>query len=85
MNLKKGDMVWVEVKGAPSNFGYGEVFEVWKEEEVGEVFTFFCEVNGGLRMGYFKNIIEKPNARMTSKLLEEKKAIIDILKKKKII
>ena len=34
-DIKIGDMLWVELKGPDQNFGYGEVFEVWKDEETG--------------------------------------------------
>ena len=81
MTIKKGDMLWVEVKGAQQNYGFGEVVDAWEEEGIGWVFNFHCLINGGLRMGYEKNIIEKPSARMYSKLAEEQKALNEILKK----
>lgn len=81
MTVKKGDMLWVEVKGAPQNYGFGEVVEAWEEEGVGLVFNFYCLINGGLRMGYEKNIIDKPTARMHGKLVEEQKGLNEILKK----
>lgn len=81
MTVKKGDMLWVEVKGAQQNYGFGEVVDAWEEEGIGWVFNFHCLVNGGLRMGYEKNIIEKPSARMHGKLAEEQKALNEILKK----
>ena len=82
INIRKGDMLWVVLKGADQNYGYGEVINVWKDEETGlEYFDFHCLVNGGLRMGYEKNIIEKPSARMHGKLAEEQKALNEILKK----
>lgn len=82
MNIKKGDMLWCTLEHAQSNFGYGEVVEVWHEEGVGIVYEFFCEINGGLRMGQEKNIIDKPNVRMTNKLFEERKAVHELIKRK---
>lgn len=84
MSVKKGDMLWVEVKGAPQNYGYGEVVNVWEEPEIGIVFEFHCLVNGGLRMGYEKNIINKPGARMQSKLIEERRGLDAVFKNKLI-
>lgn len=81
MPVKKGDMLWVEIKGAAQNYGYGEVENVWEEPNIGIVFEFHCLVNGGLRMGYEKNIIKRPGARMQSKYLEERKAVQEVLKK----
>jgi hypothetical protein len=81
MSIKKGDMLWVEIKGAQQNFGFGEVVDTWEEPEIGNVFQFHCMINGGLRMGYEKNIINKPTARMHSKLAEEQKALAEVLKK----
>jgi hypothetical protein len=81
MNVKKGDMLWVEVKGAQQNYGYGEVVDAWEEEGIGTVFQFHCMINGGLRMGYEKNIIKKPTARMHSKLAEEQRGLAEVLKK----
>lgn len=83
MNVKKGDMLWVTLKHASNEYGYGEVTEVWEEGEIGVCFEFFCQVNGGLRMGLEKNIIDKPNLRMTSKLFEQRKLYSEMLKKKK--
>lgn len=81
MSVKIGDSLWVEIKGAPQNYGYGEVVNVWEEPDIGVVFEFHCLVNGGLRMGYEKNIIKKPGSRMMSKLAEERKAVQEVLKK----
>lgn len=82
-NLKKGDMVWVEIKGADQSYGYGEVDSVWYENSIDEeCFNFHCLVNGGYRMGYYKNIIEKPNARMTAKLAESRKDYLEAMKNK---
>ena len=81
-SIKKGDMLWCSLKHAQNNFGYGEVVNVWEEKDIGIVYEFFCQINGGLRMGKETNIIEKPNARMTAKLFEERKMVNEILKKK---
>lgn len=75
-------MLWVEIKGAAQNYGYGEVVRAWHEEDIGTVFEFHCLVNGGLRMGYEKNIINKPGARMQSKLAEERRGLNEVLKGK---
>ena len=82
--LKKGDMLWVELKGPDQNYGYGEVEEVWFEESTKEeCFGFYCLVNGGYRMGEESKIIEKPNARMTAKLLQSRKDYSEALKEMK--
>ena len=81
--IRKGDMLWCVLKHAQNNFGYGEVVSVWEEKDVGTVYEFFCQINGGLRMGNKDDIIEKPNARMTAKLFEERKSVNELLKKKK--
>lgn len=81
--VKIGDMLWVELKGSDQNYGYGEVVEVWKDEETGlEYFDFFCLVNGGQRSGRVDKIINKPNGRMTSKLIIAQKALKEVLNKK---
>ena len=83
-NIKKGDMLWVELKGADQNYGYGEVIETWKDEQTGiEYFDFHCLVNGGLRSGQIKKIIEKPNARMVGKMSQTQKEVQEVLRNKK--
>ena len=80
---KKGDMVWVAIRGADQNYGYGEIEEVWYEESINDTcFTFYDLVNGGTRMGEVKNIIEKAGARMTAKLAESRKSYAEYLKGK---
>ena len=81
MNLKKGDMVWVKIKGPQQDYGFGEVEEVWVEEKK-ELFTFYCLVNGGLRIGIYSNIIPKPTTRMVAKLSAERSAVKAVLNKK---
>ena len=29
INVKEGDMLWVTLKGADQNFGFGEVIKTW--------------------------------------------------------
>ena len=29
IKIKKGDMLWVELKGADQNYGFGEVITTW--------------------------------------------------------
>ena len=80
-DLRPGDMVWVEIKGADQNYGYGEVDAVWFEETINDqCFNFHCLVNGGYRMGIKSNVIEKPNARMESKLLQSRKEYNEAMK-----
>lgn len=82
MTVKIGDMLWVELKGSDQSYGYGEVISVWKDEETGlEFFDFFCLVNGGQRSGRVDKIIEKPTARMTSKMVLAQKDLNEVLKK----
>ena len=81
--VKIGDMLWVELKGSDQNYGYGEVIETWTDSETGlEYFDFFCLVNGGQRSGRVDKIIDKPNGRMTSKLIISQKALKEVLSKK---
>ena len=82
--IKKGDMLWVKLKGPQSDYGYGEVIDVFKNKSEEVCFEFHCQVNGGYRLGLEKNIIEKPNMRMTSKLAISQKELIEVLKKKNI-
>ena len=80
--VKKGDMLWVKLKNANYDYGYGEVINFWFDEKINDnIFEFHCLVNGGLRMGYEKNIIKKPSARMHSKLAEEQRGLAEVLKK----
>ena len=62
--------------------GYGEVKSVWFEEEEKQYFEFWCEINGGLRIGETDKLIEKPTARMMSKLASASKELSDVLKAK---
>ena len=80
-DIKTGDMLWFEVKGADQNFGYGEVKETWKDKETGLEFAeFFCQVNGGQRTGRIDKIIHKPTMRMENKLLQCQKERREALK-----
>ncbi len=49
---------------------------------VDQVFEFWCEINGGLRIGETDKLIEKPTARMMSKLASASKELSDVLKAK---
>ena len=83
MNIKIGDMLWVSLKGPQNDYGYGEVVEVF-QNAVGEVFfDFSCLVNGGLRTGSVKNIIEKPTGRMVGKLSKSQRDLQEVLKSKR--
>ena len=79
--IKPGDMLWVKLKGPANDYGYGEVVEVFETDE-GKYFEFHCLVNGGKRLGLEKNIINKPTARMMSKMVIAQKEIQEVLKKK---
>ena len=82
--IKKGDMLWVELKGADQNYGFGEVVNTWKDKKTGiEYFDFHCLVNGGLRSGQITKIIEKPNVRMVSKMSQTQKEVQEVLRNKK--
>ena len=82
--LKPGDMIWVELKGPDQNYGHGEVKEVWFDEALNEeLFCFHCLVNGGYRMGKTAELIEKPNARMVSKLLQSRRDFNEMMKERK--
>ena len=75
--VKEGDMIWAYVKGADQNYGYGEVCSVWYHEGL-MWFDFFDQINGGKRSSNVLKIIEKPGARMESKLLQTLKEVRDI-------
>ena len=79
--IKNGDMLWVKLKGPVNDYGYGEVIEVF-ETDKGRCFEFHCLVNGGRRLGLEKDIINKPTARMMSKMVVAQKDIQEVLKKK---
>jgi len=82
--LKVGDMIWVQLKGPDQNYGHGEVKEVWFDEGIKEeLFCFHCLVNGGYRMGKTSALIDKPNARMVSKLLQSRKEFNEIMKERR--
>jgi len=81
--IKIGDLLWVKLKNANYDYGYGEVIKTWYDEKLNDnVFEFHCMLNGGLRMGFSKNIIDKPTARMISKMHDEQTGIKSILKAK---
>lgn len=81
--IRPGDMLWVELKGADQNYGYGEVIKVWEDEKTNDkYFDFYCLVNGGFRIGNIKNIIEKPNLRMENKLLQSRRDYREVMKEK---
>jgi hypothetical protein len=83
MNVKIGDMLWVKIKGASSDYGYGEVTEVFTNNEDEVCFNFHCLINGGLRMGLEKKIINKPTERMTNKLFQNRAEIKKIMREKR--
>ena len=77
--LKIGDMVWVYIKGACNDYGYGEIIDTWFVNEL-QLFNFHCLVNGGLRMGRSDRLVKKPTARMTAKYAESRKDFAEIMK-----
>jgi hypothetical protein len=82
--IKKGDMIWVELKGAEQNYGYGEVTSLWKDKKTDlEFFDFYCLINGGLRIGRIDKIIHKPTTRMTNKFAQTQAEIREVLRNKK--
>jgi hypothetical protein len=82
-DINPGDMLWFEIKGADQNFGYGEVKETWLDEETGYAYAeFYCKINGGQRAGRIDKIIEKPSARMETKLLQSQKEYREALKER---
>lgn len=83
-DINIGDMLWVELKGPDQNFGYGEVKEIWKDEETGfEYFEFSCLINGGQRSGRIDKIIEKPTLRMENKFLQCRREFREAMKDKR--
>jgi len=82
-DIKPGDMLWFELKGADQNFGYGEVIYTWKDKETGLEFAdFYCQVNGGQRSGRIDQIIKKPSIRMVNKHLQSRKEFKEVMKEK---
>ena len=80
-NIKKGDMIWVSLKGPANDYGYGEVDNIWYDESAKSfLYTFYCLVNGGIRIGNTKNIIENPSGRMKNKLLISRKEYQETIK-----
>jgi len=79
--IKKGDMIWVKLKGPANDYGYGEVEDIWYDESAKSfLYTFYCLVNGGTRIGDTKNIIKNPSGRMNNKLLISRKEYQEIVK-----
>tara|TARA_B100001989_G_C24516665_1_gene453559 strand:- start:334 stop:585 length:252 start_codon:yes stop_codon:yes gene_type:complete len=83
MEIKVGDMLWVKLKGPANDYGFGEVKEVYQNENNEVCFTFYCLVNGGLRSGLKKEIINKPTGRMVAKLSQSRKEVQEVLKNKR--
>jgi len=83
MEIKIGDMLWVKLKGPANDYGFGEVVEVFENENSDVCFTFHCLVNGGLRLGLEKEIIEKPSGRMVAKLSQARKEVKEVLRQKR--
>lgn len=83
MQIKKGDMLWVKLKGPANDYGFGEVIEVDKNKKEGDSFYFYCLVNGGFRTGLVKNIINNPTGRMVAKLAQSRREIQEVLKQKR--
>jgi|TARA_B100000902_G_C27106159_1_gene811249 hypothetical protein len=82
--IKLGDMLWVSLKGADQNYGFGEVVNLWRDEETKiDYFDFYCLVNGGLRSGQVSNVIEKPGARMVGKMSQTQKEVRELLRNKR--
>tara|TARA_Y100001970_G_C13646114_1_gene561282 strand:- start:128 stop:421 length:294 start_codon:yes stop_codon:yes gene_type:complete len=81
--VKKGDMIWVKLKGPANDYGYGEVDEVWFDNTSESfLYTFYCLVNGGVRIGNVSDIIEKPTGRMKNKLLISRNEYQEIMKER---
>ena len=83
MKIKIGDMLWVSLKGPQNDYGYGEVIETFQNSDGVIFFNFFCLVNGGLRTGAVKNIIEKPTGRMVGKFSQSQRDVQEVLKSKR--
>jgi hypothetical protein len=83
MGVKKGDMLWVRLKGPANDYGFGEVEEVFTNSKNEACFTFHCLVNGGLRLGLESNIVDNPTGRMVAKLSQARKEVQEVLKQKR--
>lgn len=81
--VKIGDMLWVKLKGPQNDYGFGEVVEVFSSKKGECLFNFHCLVNGGLRTGKERDIIEKPTGRMVGKLSSTQREIQEVLKNKR--
>lgn len=83
MKVNVGDMVWVKIKGAQNDYGFGEILETFKNDKGKLVFDFDCLINGGRRFGRYENIIEKPTGRMVAKLSQSQIELKEVLKEKR--
>ena len=83
MKIKVGDMIWVKIKGAKNDYGFGEILETFKNDKGKLVFDFDCLINGGRRFGCYENIIEKPTGRMVAKLSQSQLQLNEVLKTRK--
>lgn len=61
--------------------GYGMIKKSFMTEE-GFAYDIYDEINGGIRTGLEKDIIEKPTGRMVGSYAKSKQNITDVQKKK---
>jgi hypothetical protein len=61
--------------------GYGIIKKCFLTEE-GFAYDIYDEINGGIRLGLEKDIIEKPTGRMVGSYAKSKQNVADVRKKK---
>jgi hypothetical protein len=80
---KVGDSVWLNCYPTWQNqIGFGLIKRIFATDE-GVCFEILDEINGGLRLGLSKDVIEKPTGRMISSYAKAKNELNDLRDKDK--
>ncbi len=75
--------VWVPCYPVSQNqVGFGAITKIFETDE-GQAFEFYDEINGGIRIGLTKDIIEKPTGRMMGQYARAKNELEQVFKDKK--
>jgi hypothetical protein len=78
-----GDNIWINCYPTWQNqIGFGQIKRIIETEE-GLCYEILDEVNGGLRLGLHKDIVEKPTGRMISTYAKAKNELNDLREKER--
>jgi hypothetical protein len=79
---KINEFIWINCYPIyQSMIGYGEIKKCFITDE-GFAYDIYDEINGGIRTGLEKDIIEKPTGRMVGSYAKSKQNNADVQKKK---